>query len=66
MRLYTSIFLSSLLLVGTAVKAQSFESPLLVSAESNSVKKIVAVQSDNQKVQANNENDVSPERGSGR
>ena len=66
MRLYTSILLSSLLLMGTAVKAQSFESHSAVSSDSHAVNKLLAVQSDNYTVKANNESEVSPERGSGR
>ena len=66
MRFYTSILLSSLLLIGTAVRAQSFEAVSPSSSDSKAVPELLAAQADNYTVQANNDNDVSPERGSGR
>ncbi|MDF0555384.1 hypothetical protein [Kamptonema sp. UHCC 0994] len=66
MRFYTSILLSSLLLIGTAVRGQSFEPVSSSSSDSKAVPELLAAQADNYTVQANNDNDVSPERGSGR
>ncbi|OCR00494.1 hypothetical protein BCD67_10895 [Oscillatoriales cyanobacterium USR001] len=66
MRFYTSILLSSLLLMGGTVKSPSIESHSTGSSDSHSVEQILATQSDNYTVQANNETEVSPERGSGR
>ena len=66
MHFYTSLLLSSLLLIGTAVRAQSFEPVSSVSSDSKSLQELLTAQADNHTVQANNDNNVSPERGSGR
>ena len=66
MRVYTTLFLSTLLVIGTAVRAQSFEPRSPLSSDKNSVQELLADKADNQTVQANNDNELSPERGSGR
>ena len=66
MRFYTSLLLSSLLLIGTTVRNQSFEPVSSVSSDSKPLQELLTAQADNHTVQANNDNNVSPERGSGR
>ncbi|HLO49186.1 MAG TPA: hypothetical protein VK211_12280 [Kamptonema sp.] len=66
MRVYTTLILSTLLLIGTAVRAQSFEPHSPLSSDTHSVRELLADTAENQTVQASNDNDMSPERGSGR
>ncbi|MEG3894320.1 MULTISPECIES: heterocyst-inhibiting protein PatX [unclassified Microcoleus] len=65
MRVYSSILMSSLLLSGTAVKAQSFETRSTFFAQDNSAPDILTALADTQTFY-DNDKDTPPERGSGR
>ncbi len=64
MRLYTSVLLSSLLLMSTAVRAQSMEPTSLLKSGGDTVRELLIIQANIQAAQT--DSDVSPERGSGR
>ena len=67
MRLYSSILMSSLLLSGIAVKAQSSEARSTFFSHNNSAPEIVTAAANTQKFYADSDKDVAPpERGSGR
>jgi len=72
MRLYSSILMSSLLLSGTAVKAQSIETRSTFFAQDNSAPEMIAAFTDTQIFYADKnkdkdkDKDTLPERGSGR
>ncbi|MEG4343994.1 hypothetical protein QUB70_11985 [Microcoleus sp. A003_D6] len=58
--------MSSLLLSGTAVKAQSFETRSTFFVRDNSASEILTAVADTQTFYADNDKDTPPERGSGR
>lgn len=66
MRVYSSILMSSLLLSGTAVHAQSLETRSTFFAQHNSDPEILTAVADTQTFYADNDKDTPPERGSGR
>jgi hypothetical protein len=66
MRLYSSILISSLLLSGIAVKAQSFETRSTFFARDNSAPEIITAQADTQIFYADKDQDNPPQRGGGR
>ncbi|WP_442923116.1 heterocyst-inhibiting protein PatX [Microcoleus sp. A006_D1] len=66
MRLYSSILMSSLLLSGTAVKAQSIETRSTFFARDSSVPEIITALADTQIFYADTDKDVAPEPGTGR
>ncbi len=66
MRLYSSILMSSLLLSGTAVKAQSIETRSTFFSQDNSAPEIITAVANTQNFYADSDKDVAPERGSGR
>ncbi|MGE5659937.1 MAG: heterocyst-inhibiting protein PatX [Actinomycetota bacterium] len=65
MRVYTSIFLSSLLVLSLGMNAKSFEAR---SSElsNQAIKKLLTSQAEKQPTQAQPDTNLSPERGSGR
>ncbi|MEG4226415.1 hypothetical protein QUA35_09690 [Microcoleus sp. N9_B2] len=64
---YSSILMSSLLLSGTAVNAQSLETRSTFFAPHNSAPEILTALADTQTFYADNDDkDTPPERGSGR
>ena len=66
MRLYSSILMSTLLLSGTAVNAQSLETRSTFFARDNSAPEIITALADTQIFYADNDQDTAPERGKGR
>ncbi|MEG4116980.1 hypothetical protein QUA43_05715 [Microcoleus sp. N9_B4] len=66
MRVYSSILMSSVLLSGTAVNTQSFETRSTFFAQHNSAPEILTALADTQTFYADNDKDTPPERGSGR
>ncbi|MEG3959300.1 heterocyst-inhibiting protein PatX [Microcoleus sp. herbarium2] len=72
MRVYSSILMSSLLLSGTAVNAQSLETRSTFFAQSNPSAEFLTALAHTQSLYADNDkeqdkdNDTAPERGSGR
>ena len=68
MRVYSSILMSSLLLSGTAVNAQSLETRSTFFAQHNSAPEILTALADTQTFYADADNDKNepPERGTGR
>ncbi|MEG4317745.1 MULTISPECIES: heterocyst-inhibiting protein PatX [unclassified Microcoleus] len=66
MRLYSSILISSLLLSGIAVKAQSFETRSTFFSQDNSAPEIITALADTQIFYADNDQNDPPERGGGR
>ncbi|WP_445302198.1 heterocyst-inhibiting protein PatX [Microcoleus sp. F4-D5] len=66
MRVYSSILMSSLLLSGTAVNAQSLETRSTFFAQHNSDPEILTAVADTLTFHADNDKDTPPERGSGR
>ncbi|MEG5060697.1 MULTISPECIES: heterocyst-inhibiting protein PatX [unclassified Microcoleus] len=66
MRLYSSILMSSLLLSGTAVKAQSMETRSTFFSQNNSAPETIATFTDTQIFYGDKDKDTLPERGSGR
>ncbi|MEG5065711.1 hypothetical protein QUB33_19005 [Microcoleus sp. B3-A4] len=67
MRVYSSILMSSLLLSGTAVNAQSLETRSTFFAENNSAPEILTTLAGTPTFDADNsDKDESPERGDGR
>ncbi|HBK97940.1 MAG TPA: hypothetical protein DD001_11780 [Microcoleaceae bacterium UBA10368] len=65
MRVYSSILMPSLLLSGTAVNAQSFETRSTFFSQSKSVTEFLTSQDENL-TSSDNDQDSEPERGSGR
>ncbi|MEG4085368.1 heterocyst-inhibiting protein PatX [Microcoleus sp. POL10_C6] len=65
MRVYSSILMSSLLLSGTAVNAQSLETRSTFFAQDNSAPEILTALPDTQSLY-DNEKDTAPGRGDGR
>lgn len=66
MRLYSSMLMSTLLLSGTAVNAQSLETRSTFFSQDKSAPEIITVQPNAQTFYADNDKDTLPERGSGR
>jgi hypothetical protein len=66
MRVYSSILMPSLLLSGTAVNAQSFETRSTFFSQSKSVTEFLTSQDENLTASSDNDQDSEPERGSGR
>jgi hypothetical protein len=66
MRLYSSILMSSLILSGIAVKAQSFETRSTFFSEGKSFPEFLTAQVPNPMFYADSDRDTLPERGSGR
>ncbi|MEG4504679.1 hypothetical protein QUA81_12185 [Microcoleus sp. F6_B4] len=66
MRVYSSILMSSLLLSGTAVNAQSLETRSTFFAQHNCDPEILTAVADTLTFHADNDKDTPPERGSGR
>ena len=66
MHLYSSILISSLLLSGTAVNAQSLETRSTFLSQNNSASESFTAQADTQSFHADTDKDVLPERGGGR
>jgi hypothetical protein len=66
MRLYSSILMSSLLLSGIAVKAQSIETRSTFFSQNNSAPEIITALADTQTSNSDTNKEVAPERGSGR
>ncbi|UNU27601.1 heterocyst-inhibiting protein PatX [Microcoleus vaginatus] len=67
MRVYSSILMSSLLLSGTAVNAQSLETRSTFFAQDNSAPEILTVLPDTQSLYDDKDKDTkAPERGEGR
>ena len=72
MRVYSSLLMSSLLLSGTAVNAQSLETRATFFAQDNPGSEILTALADTQSSYADHEKeqdkdkDTAPERGSGR
>ncbi|MEG4959697.1 MULTISPECIES: heterocyst-inhibiting protein PatX [unclassified Microcoleus] len=66
MRVYSSILMSSLLLSGTAVSAQSLETRSTFFAQHNCVPEILTAVADTQTFYADNDKNTPPERGEGR
>lgn len=67
MRVYSSIRMSSLLLSGIAVKAQSIETRSTFFSQDNSAPEIITALADTQSFHADTDQDTLPdERGSGR
>ncbi|MEG4348341.1 hypothetical protein QUA74_01190 [Microcoleus sp. LAD1_D3] len=66
MRVYSSILMSSLLLSGTAVNAQSLETRSTFFAQDNSASEILTAVADTQSFDADNGKDEPPGRGKGR
>jgi len=66
MRLYSSILMSSLLLSGTAVKAQSFETRSTFFSQHNSAPEIITALANTKTSNSDTDKEVPPERGTGR
>lgn len=66
MRLYSSILMSSLLLGGTAVNAQSLETRSTFFAQDNSAPEFLTAVADTQIFYADQDKETPPERGGGR
>ena len=66
MRLYSSILMSTLLLSGTAVNAQSLETRSTFFSQDNSAPEIITALADTQIFYADNDQDTAPDRGKGR
>lgn len=66
MRVYVTLLLSSFFLMGTAVRAQSFEISSTLPEIGNAIQESLKVQLDTRAVQSDRDSNVLPERGSGR
>jgi hypothetical protein len=66
MRVYSFILMSSLLLSGTAVNAQSLETRSTFFAQDNSASEILTAVADSQSLYDNDKDTQAPERGEGR
>jgi len=66
MRVYSSILMSSLLLIAGAVNAQSLETRSTFFTQDNSASEILTAVADTQTFYADNDKDTPPERGTGR
>ncbi|MEO6860590.1 MAG: hypothetical protein ABI180_03410 [Microcoleus sp.] len=66
MRLYSSVLISSLLLSGTAVNAQSLETRSTFFAQDNSAPKIITAVADTQSFYDKDQDNTPPRRGEGR
>ncbi|MEG4147129.1 heterocyst-inhibiting protein PatX [Microcoleus sp. Pol12B5] len=66
MRVYSSILMSSLLLSGTAVNAQSLETRSTFFAQDNSASEILTALPDTQSLYDKEEDNKAPGRGDGR
>ncbi|WP_445299676.1 heterocyst-inhibiting protein PatX [Microcoleus sp. AT9_A5] len=66
MRVYSSILMSSLLLSGTAVNAQSLENRSTFFAQDNSASEILTVLADTPSSYDKDEDNKPPKRGQGR